>query len=80
MRTVGAYEAKTHLPRLLNEVAQGSRITITKHGVPIAILTPPQAVDRADPGQIIEEIRRLRKGRKIGRLSLRRMIEEGRRY
>ena len=40
MIEVGAYEAKTHLPRLLERVANGERITITKHGVPIAILIP----------------------------------------
>ena len=29
MKSIGAYEAKTHLPRLLDEVAKGERITIT---------------------------------------------------
>lgn len=37
---VGAYEAKTHLPKLLERVARGERITITKHGKPIATLVP----------------------------------------
>ena len=36
MRTIGAYDAKTHLPRLLDEVAAGESITITKHGRPVA--------------------------------------------
>ena len=40
MRSVGAYDAKTHLPRLLDEVAAGDSITITKHGVPVAVLVP----------------------------------------
>ncbi len=34
--TVGSYEAKTHLPALLERVQAGERITITKHGVPVA--------------------------------------------
>ena len=38
MSTVGAYEAKTHLPKLLERVARGERITITKHGLPVAEL------------------------------------------
>ena len=38
METVGAYEAKTHLPKLLERVLKGERITITKHGVPVAVL------------------------------------------
>ena len=41
MKSVGSYEAKTHLPRLLDEVEKGERITITKHGRPVAILVPP---------------------------------------
>ena len=36
--TVGSYEAKTHLSALLERVARGETITITKHGVPVATL------------------------------------------
>jgi prevent-host-death family protein len=42
MRTVGSYEAKTHLPRLLQEVAQGEVIAITKNGKEVARLVPPE--------------------------------------
>ena len=44
---IGAYEAKTHLPRLLDEVEKGERITITKHGVPVAVLVPPSRSGRS---------------------------------
>lgn len=40
MSTVGAYEAKTHLLQLLERVAKGEKITITKHGIPVATLQP----------------------------------------
>lgn len=40
MRKVQASEAKTHLPRLLNQVARGETIIITRHGRPIARLVP----------------------------------------
>jgi len=40
MGTVGSYEAKTHLSELLKRVSKGERITVTKHGVPIAELVP----------------------------------------
>lgn len=40
MKTVGASEAKTHLARLLEEVAAGETITITKRGRPVARLPP----------------------------------------
>lgn len=39
-RTVGAFEAKTHLSRLLDEVEKGERITISRHGKVIAELVP----------------------------------------
>jgi prevent-host-death family protein len=39
-KTVGAYEAKTHLPALLALVAQGQEVVITKHAKPIARLVP----------------------------------------
>ena len=37
MKSVGSYEAKTHLPRLLSQVEKGETITITKRGKPIAV-------------------------------------------
>ena len=47
MRTIGAYEAKTHLPRLLDRVAQGESLTITRHGRPVARLVPVENEARA---------------------------------
>ncbi len=38
MSSIGAYEAKTHLPRLLDEVEQGAAFVITRHGRPVARL------------------------------------------
>src|SRR5258707_9566012 len=40
MDTIGTFEAKTHLTRLLDRVASGEQITITRHGTPIARLVP----------------------------------------
>ena len=40
MESVGAYEAKTHLPRLLERVLRGESLTITRHGRPVARLVP----------------------------------------
>ena len=41
IKEVGAFEAKTHLSRLLDEVAGGETISITKHGKRVAELRPP---------------------------------------
>ena len=79
MNTVGAYEAKTHLSRLLDRVARGETITITKHGVPVAVLTPPKKMRKTDPKDIIAELKKFRKKIHPDGLTIREMIEEGRR-
>ena len=79
METVGAYEAKTHLPKLLARVRKGERITITKHGVPVAVLQPPDTEKSVDTKSIIAEIRKLRDKHILGEISIREMIENGRR-
>lgn len=79
MRTIGAYEAKTHLPRLLDDVAKGERITITKHGHPVAMLVPPDAVAARDVEAVMARFREFRKGNRLDGLSIKDLINEGRR-
>jgi len=79
METVGAYEAKTHLPQLLERVAKGEKITITKHGVPVATLQPADAAKRAPVRDVIDQLKRFRIGQSLDGLSIRGMIEDGRR-
>ncbi len=79
METVGAYEAKTHLPKLLERVFKGERITITKHGVPVAVLQPPDPEKIVDTQSVIIELRKFRDRHSLGELSIRGMLEEGRR-
>ena len=79
MEKVGAYEAKTHLPKLLERVAEGYRITITKHGVPVAILQPYDPEKSVDVENVITQLRDFRENNTLNGLSIREMIEEGRR-
>lgn len=80
MKTVGAYEAKTHLPRLLDEVANGETITITKHGVPVARLVPAGPVPQTNVGAALEAWEQYRDEHdiRLGDISIKEMIEEGR--
>jgi prevent-host-death family protein len=78
MEKIGAYEAKTHLPRLLERVTKGEQITITKHGLPLAVLLPPPALRKASPQKAIRELRKFRDRHRLKGLSIREMIEEGR--
>ena len=82
MNTMGAYEAKGHFSQLLERVARGEQITITKRGKPVAILSPAQTSKKTDLKQIISDFIAYNKQQKrsLGRLTVRKMIESGRRY
>ncbi len=80
MDCIGAYEAKTHLPKLIERVIKGEQILITKHGIPVAVLQPPPgSCKTSDIRETIEELRHFRKNCRLDGLSIREMIDEGRR-
>ena len=80
MTTVGAFNAKTHLNALLKRVSRGETIRITLRGVPIAKLVPDNDGEPANPADLAEGIRQLRRGIKLGKIGIRELIDEGRRY
>lgn len=82
MESVGSFEAKTHLPQLLERVAKGEEFTITRHGKPVARLVPATGVKPApDVRRVIEEMKAFSKGNTLGGVAtIREMIEEGRRF
>lgn len=79
MARVGVYEAKTHLPRLLERVERGETFTITRHGQPIAVLGPFR--ERTGPSVVdaLTALRAFRRGRTLGGTTIRELIEDGRR-
>lgn len=77
MTKIGCNEARLHLSQLLDRVAKGESITITRYGIPVAMLVPP-AARSAD--EAIEQLRQFGKGRRLDNLSIRDMIAEGRRF
>ena len=81
MRTIGAYEAKTHLPRLLDEVDEGRAASRSpKHGRPVAVLVPPDAAQAIDAEDVMQRMREFRRGNSLDGISIRELIDEGRRY
>ncbi len=80
MQVVGAFDAKTHLAALLDQVAKGERITITRHGIPAAMLVPvEEGAGKLTHAEIIAGMRELRGRIKADRISVRAMVLEGRR-
>ena len=80
MEMIGAYEAKTHLPQLLDRVARGERLTITRHGKPVAQLIPV-VTDRKRAREAAARIVERRRHLKPAPLTeLMATIHEGHRY
>jgi prevent-host-death family protein len=80
MMTVGASDAKTHLSALLKKVSMGEIVRITSRGVPVAKLVPVSYGDTANLSDLVRDIRRFRKGATLGKVTIRALINEGRRY
>jgi prevent-host-death family protein len=81
MTTVSAYEAKTHLPRLIRAVERGETVIITRHGKPVARLAPIEDQRGAEVTEAIERIKRLR--RRLPKVSLEELLaarHEGHKY
>ncbi len=78
MKSVGVYEAKTHLAKLLEDAERGDTITITRHGREVARLVPA-ASGLESPELVIAALREARCGVRRGRRAARKMISEGRR-
>ena len=60
MREIGAYEAKTHLPKLLEQVEKGERFIITRHGRAVAELAPIGRRSESDVRRAIRDLHSLR--------------------
>jgi prevent-host-death family protein len=80
VRTVPLYEAKTRLSALLDAVAAGEEITITRNGHPAALLVPvPSRAEKV--AAAVARIRSIRKGVRLPEgVTVRDLIDEGRRY
>jgi prevent-host-death family protein len=82
MTTMGFYEARTHLSELLDHVAKGRTVLITRRGKPAAVISPPPKQEPRDVRQIVQEMLafRDREGPTLGgRVTIRELINEGRR-
>jgi prevent-host-death family protein len=79
MASVGSFEAKTHLPALLQRVEKGETITITRRGVPVAKLVPVVAKSRRTREEAIDALLAF-PPRPLDGITIKELIEEGRRF
>ena len=79
---VGAFHAKTHFSQLLERVAKGEEITITKHDKPVARLVPAERPSRERVATIFRQMDALRQSlpKPKDKTSLKDLINHGRRF
>lgn len=78
MQTIGAFEAKTHLSVLLEQVERGEQVIITKHGRPVAKLVPATKVDSTRIRHAIDSLKVFNKKNTLGKLNWKTLRDEGR--
>ena len=79
MREIGAFEAKNKLGTLLDWVANGEEVLITRRGKPAARLVSAEpGIDRAGARQAADNIRARSVGASLGGLKIKDLVDEGR--
>lgn len=78
MRTIGAFEAKTHLSEILEKASQGEETLITRRGIPIAKIVPVREDSVNTKSNLLQEFRQLRKKLTLGNFSWKDLRDEGR--
>ncbi|MBS0445100.1 MAG: type II toxin-antitoxin system Phd/YefM family antitoxin [Proteobacteria bacterium] len=79
MQEIGVFEAKNKLSALLDEVAHGGEIVITRHGKPVAKLVPATpSFDRAKARQAARGLIEASRGITLAGVKIKDLINEGR--
>jgi antitoxin (DNA-binding transcriptional repressor) of toxin-antitoxin stability system len=65
---------------VIDRVSRGEEITITRHGTPVAKLVPANGSGKTSAAEAIAGLRQFRRKHKLRGLTIRQLIEEGRRY
>ena len=76
-QNVGAYEAKTQLPKLLRGVQAGKRYTITHRGEAVADLVPAEGARLHGAAEAVEQMKRFMAEAPIKGVNIRELIEDG---
>lgn len=79
MNSIGAFEAKTHLSSLLEQVSKGETVVITRHGNAVAKLVPAdQASDKQKRGEAIRRLKAFGQQNSLKGLDWKSLRDDGR--
>jgi antitoxin (DNA-binding transcriptional repressor) of toxin-antitoxin stability system len=71
-------EQSKELEEGLQRLARGEEVVLTRLGQPVARLMPVQRRDRAQVEYAIRRLKEFRKGKRLGEVSIKALIDEGR--
>ncbi len=75
---IGAFDAKTKLSILLQEVKRGHHFTITVRGKPVADLVPSKSVNQCSTQEAVAAMQKIKKIKGVSAEMLSKWIQEGR--
>ena len=78
--TVTTEEVAVKWPTLLEKIDEGEQITITRQGIPFANVTPASKSPKMTSAEAVDHLIALRKGVRLNGITIREMIDEGRKY
>ena len=76
-QTIGIYEMKNHFTELLRQVQTGNVLHITRHGAPIATLSPYQT-PKKETANTIRALEALSAKISLKKINVKSLIESGR--
>jgi len=79
MRKIGAYALKSHLSEILDAVEHGQTVVVTRHGKPIARISPDAAEQREQANRALKLLLEFPRKPLPKGVTIRSLIEEGRR-
>jgi antitoxin (DNA-binding transcriptional repressor) of toxin-antitoxin stability system len=74
---VGAFEAKTQLSQLLDEVEKGAVVTITRRGKPVAVIRQDESISRTAALEALRSLRAM-SAERVAASDIAGMRDEGR--
>ncbi len=76
---VSTADAKNNLSALLDDVARGGEVTITRRGIPVAKLVPASpSFDRDKAQRAADGLRAASRGVKLDGVTIKELVDEGR--
>lgn len=80
MTIISVSEARKRFSELLDRVTQGEHITISRRGRPVAEVIPLHTQSQMTTDEAVDRLVEFGKGKSLGGLTVRELIDDGKRF